>query len=60
MDGTSPKMALELRTDPKKLLNIQLFGKAVTGSPVIVAHCGGSVRYTDIVHKAVLCEESVN
>ena len=27
-------------------------GKIATGSPVIVAHCDGSVRYTDIVHKA--------
>ena len=29
------------------------FGKAATGSPVIVAHCDGSVRDTDIVHEAV-------
>ena len=27
-------------------------GKIATGSPVIVAHCDGSVRNTDIVHKA--------
>ena len=27
-------------------------GKIATGSPVIVAHCYGSVRNTDIVHKA--------
>ena len=26
--------------------------KIATGSPVIVAHCDGSVRNTDIVHKA--------
>ena len=46
MDGSSWKMALELRTEPTE------DGKAATGSPVIVAHCDGSVRYTDIVHKA--------
>ena len=49
MDGTSPKMALELRTE---LSFRKDFNKAATGSPVIVTHCDGSVRYTDIVHKA--------
>ena len=33
------------------------FGKAATGSPVIVAHCDGSVRNTDIVHKAVFARK---
>ena len=47
MDGDSPKMALELRTEPGMKP-----GKIATGSPVIVAHCDGSVRNTDIVHKA--------
>ena len=37
-----------------------IFGKAATGSPVIVAHCDSSVRYTDIVHKAAFREEAVN
>ena len=49
-------MALELRTEPKEII----FGKAATGSPVIVAHCDSSVRYTDIVHKAAFREEAVN
>ena len=35
-------------------------GKIATGSPVIVAHCDGSVRNTDIVHKAAFCEGAVN
>ena len=55
MDGSSPKMALELRTESKLP-----FDKAATGSPVIVARCDSSVRYTDIVHKAVPCEGTVN
>ena len=57
MDGDSPKMALELRTDPN---SCKVFGKIATGSPVIVTHCDGSVRNTDIVHKAAPCEGAVN
>ena len=33
-------------------VSVRLLGKIATGSPVIVAHCDGSVRNTDIVHKA--------
>ena len=50
MDGSLWKMALELRTEPECFW--KALGKAATGSPVIVAHCDGSVRNTDIVHKA--------
>ena len=57
MDGSLWKMALELRTEPERF---KAFGKAATGSPVIVAHCDGSVRNTDIVHEAVVREEAVN
>ena len=38
--------------DFSRFLENNLLDKAATGSPVIVAHCDGSVRYTDIVHKA--------
>ena len=58
-DGISPKMALELRTELNKFRR-NFFNKAATGSPVIVTHCDGSVRYTDIVHKAAFREEAVN
>ena len=57
MDGDSPKMALELRTESNFR---KVFDKIATGSPVIVAHCDGSVRNTDIVHKAASCEGAVN
>ena len=59
-----------LREDGRKLVEDGLgashrtignsHGKAATGSPVIVAHCDGSVRNTDIVHEAVVREEAVN
>ena len=41
-------------------ISVRLFDKIATGSPVIVAHCDGSVRNTDIVHKAASCEGAVN
>lgn len=56
MDGSSQKMALELRTEPDVFAENSI-GKAATGSPVIVAHCDGSVRNTDIVHKAVFARK---
>ncbi len=49
-------MALELRTEPDVFAENSI-GKAATGSPVIVAHCDGSVRNTDIVHKAVFARK---
>ena len=47
------------RTNGRKYPEENLHGKAATGSPVIVAHCDGSVRDTDIVHEAVFREETV-
>ena len=42
-DGLGASHRIKFRKD---------FNKAATGSPVIVEHCDGSVRNTDIVHKA--------
>jgi len=46
-----PEIKFE-RFDFSKFSKNNLLGKIATGSPVNVTHCDGSVRYTDIVHKA--------
>ena len=54
-DGNSPKMALELRTDPRENL-VRLRRVHPLSWRTVMA----VLEYTDIVHKAVLCEGAVN